>query len=122
MNKLLLVLGVLLLIVGCSNETPVEETAQQPIVPDTNLPSLEAQDSQILIENSQFSPHTLTVSKGARVEWFNKMDERVTVVVEGEFAEEIVEFGSFSHVFSESGSYSYFSLSHPGMSGTVTVN
>jgi plastocyanin len=116
----ILITGVFLLIVmflgfqtGCTvnNDNPNDTNS---VVVDSNT---------VLINNSTFTPATLTVKKGTRVVWKNldSMDHTVTSN-NGYFdSGNIRNKGSFNFLFPDAGTYQYHCRIHPQMTGTIVV-
>jgi plastocyanin len=81
---------------------------------------------QIIEHNGhyQFSPATLTIKKGTKVEWINKSDAPHTVTSDsGAFsASNTLEEGqTFSLVFTTAGTYRYHCSIHSYMTATIAV-
>jgi plastocyanin len=69
-----------------------------------------------------FGPGALTVTVGDTVTWTNRDDSPHTVTADGAFDSGNVEPGrSFSHTFSEPGTYTYVCQYHDEMVATITV-
>ena len=71
-----------------------------------------------------FDPVIIRVTAGTTVTWMNDDDVAHTVTAdEGEFDSGFVNPGqSWSHTFTEPGTYRYYCLPHPWMKGTVVVS
>ena len=84
-----------------------------------------ADDAKVVIDNFTFSPATLTVAAGTRVEWTNHDDIPHTVVSAVSpplFRSKALDTDdSYSNVFDKPGTYSYFCGLHPHMQGTIVV-
>ena len=88
----------------------------------TSVPGCEA-------TNECYIPASVTINVGDTVEWVNS-DTVVHLVTSGSISGASGEFdsglimadASFAFTFEESGSYDYFCLVHPWMSGNVQVN
>jgi plastocyanin len=80
---------------------------------------------QVTIDNFTYAPPDLTVNVGTKVTWTNHDDvpHTVTSTTRPRRLESptLDTNESFSHVFKEPGTYSYFCAVHPKMTGTVTV-
>ncbi|WP_084658987.1 cupredoxin domain-containing protein [Thermogemmatispora onikobensis] len=142
---LLLGLAVLvtLLMVACGNggsstgstTTPTASSSQStPGTASTTTPpaTQPASDTapivqvQIIEQNEryQFSPQTLTIKKGTRVEWVNKSDAPHTVTSNtGAFSDSgtIGEGATFTLLFSTAGTYQYHCSIHTYMTATIIV-
>jgi plastocyanin len=81
--------------------------------------------SQVTIQNFAFSPPTLTIAAGTRVEWVNRDGTPHTVIGVGKpapFKSPALDTGdSFGQVFSTPGTYAYFCGMHPMMVGKIIV-
>jgi plastocyanin len=79
--------------------------------------------NEVWMQNTAFSPSTITVSVNSTVTWTNKdnMNHNVTSN-SGLFSSgTIATAGSYSHQFTAAGTYPYNCTFHPGMNGTVIV-
>ena len=109
-------------------EAPMEETSDEPetirvsIPKGTSTPGCE--------ENEEcFIPGTVTTSVGSTVIWTNNDSAAHTVTSgtavdgpDGIFDSSIFMSGkTFEHTFDEAGSYDYFCVVHPWMTGKVIV-
>jgi plastocyanin len=79
----------------------------------------------ITIDNFTFSPQVLTVAPGTKVTWTNR-DDIPHVVADATHPEAMrsppLDTGdSFGFTFTRSGTYRYFCVLHPMMTGTVVV-
>lgn len=76
-------------------------------------------------DNAQFySPSTFTVKAGATVTWVNLDGTTHTVTTKGSSlfdSGNVPTGGTFSHTFSQPGTYDYYCAIHPWMTGTVVV-
>lgn len=75
----------------------------------------------VFIRNVMYLPDQLTVAVGETVTWIWDDGGTVHDVVGEGFKSELVAQGSFSHTFTEAGTYPYTCTIHPNMVGTVTV-
>jgi plastocyanin len=79
----------------------------------------------ITIENSKFTPNTLTVSRGTVVTWENKDNIGHQIISDGNYDQ--LESGviekneDFVFSFDSTGVFPYHCEIHPEMKGTVTV-
>ena len=96
-------------------ETPIDtgtETQTQP------------QTYNIEIENYAFSPSTLTVNVGDTIIWTNKDSTQHTVTSDSgnELNSQYLSNGNtYSHTFTQTGTYKYHCRPHPYMKGTIVV-
>jgi plastocyanin len=79
--------------------------------------------AHIGIDNFTFSPATLTVPIGTRVEWANDDDIPHTVVeTTGKFNSPALDSqDTFSFTFTQAGTFNYFCSLHPHMTGKIVV-
>lgn len=82
-----------------------------------------AGDTRVGIANFTFTPATVTVAAGTRVEWVNNDDFPHTVVeTTGKFRSSALDtHDKFSFTFTEAGTFNYFCSKHPSMTGKVVV-
>jgi plastocyanin len=85
------------------------------------LPSAQAAEAGVTINNRMFMPSEVTVSVGDTVTWTNASNEDHNVRG-GPFNSPVLKPGEhFSHTFTKSGAVRYNCDIHPTMRGTVTV-
>lgn len=80
--------------------------------------------NEVYIENRAFNPESLTVSANTTVKWTNKdgVVHTVTSTTPGQFdSGSIGNGGTFSFTFTTPGTYSYYCVIHPDMTGVVVV-
>jgi plastocyanin len=79
--------------------------------------------STINVDNFSFSPATVTVSAGTTVTWTNHDDIPHNIVEKDQkFKSKALDTDdSFTHTFTEAGTYEYFCGLHPKMIGKVIV-
>jgi plastocyanin len=92
--------------------------------PDAPKIRVEAEGDAVSIEGFAFQPDGLEVPTGTEVTWTNGDPEAHTVTAAGGVFDSgpIDPGGSFSHTFTEAGTYDYICSIHPSMTGTVTVD
>lgn len=73
-----------------------------------------------------YTPATLTVKVGETVTW--NFDDRGVLhdvvgigTAEGELRSRLMQTGSYTHTFTEPGTYEYTCSLHPEMTGTIVV-
>jgi plastocyanin len=85
---------------------------------------------QVGAASPNFEPETVTIQVGDTVEWvFGNPEFSHTVTsgsdgkADGRFGSKVISSGTFSHTFTDSGTYPYYCALHwqMGMSGTVNV-
>jgi plastocyanin len=94
----------------------------------TLVPGVVADGTSVDIKLFQFKPKELEVKRGGMVTWMNgdAIDHSVTSGNPGKptdaFDSDFFAQGaSFSHTFTESGTFTYFCRRHPHMQGAVKV-
>ena len=113
-------------------ETKEETMAKEPAGPQTHKVSIPAGTSVPGCESSKscFSPASITINAGDTVTWNNADTAAHTVTggspadgPSGVFDSSLVMAGAdYAFTFNDKGSYDYFCMVHPWMTGSVTVN
>ena len=115
-------------------EAPVvkEEKMKEPAGPQTHKVSIPAGTSVPGCEESNkcFNPASVKINVGDTVEWKNADTAAHTVTggspadgPSGVFDSSLVMAGAdYAFTFNDKGSYKYFCMVHPWMTGSVTVN
>jgi plastocyanin len=89
------------------------------------IPSLGASTKTVLVKDDFFSPSTLKISKGAKVQWLWKGKERHNIAVANgpsNFRAGTRKKGHFEHTFTKRGTYSIVCTIHaPDMHMKITV-
>jgi len=124
-----MILGILT-IIGCGNSagnggngTP--STSNQP--PGGGTTTTPAATNEVVIKSSSFQPSEITVAAGDTVTWTNEDSATHTVTGDKTVAGDDFESGNlgngktFSHTFSQAGTYPYHCSIHTNMKGTVIV-
>jgi plastocyanin len=75
----------------------------------------------VTLSDSRFTPADITVEPGTEVTWIWDDGSRSHDVVGDGFASDTQTEGTFTHTFTEPGTYEYVCTLHQGMEGTVTV-
>jgi amicyanin len=109
------------LLTGCGGPTdgaaPHDSTAATAPAP---IP-----EAKVTISTFSYQPATLTVAPGTKVTWTNRDDapHTVTSVAKPRLLQSptLDTDDTFSHVFTEPGTYSYFCTAHPRMTGQIVV-
>ncbi|PPD57862.1 cupredoxin domain-containing protein [Dehalogenimonas etheniformans] len=75
------------------------------------------------MHNLKYAPATLTVSVGTTVTWRNTDNVQHSVTsTTGLFDSGLFSpGGSYTHTFTTAGTYPYYCIIHPGMTGTIIV-
>lgn len=81
------------------------------------------QSNEVWIQNSAFTPNTLTVPLNTTIIWTNKDAVTHTVTSNSDLFDSgnIGNGGVYKHQFTVSGTYSYRCTIHPSMTGTIIV-
>jgi len=111
---------------GQATTPPAPVVADQPAQPAADPAPVAAPaaagPAAVAINNFMFGPAALTVKAGSTVTWTNQDEEPHTVVGAGLRSPVLGNQGaSYSHTFTDAGTYSYNCSIHPYMHGTVTV-
>ena len=126
----------LLLLIGCVTQPTGIQTqpTSAPTQPTTTaLPLAEekaaqaaaakGETHQVVIQNFKFAPTDLEIKIGDSVEWVNKDNTPHTVTIPSlNINEKLAAGATYSHPFSEKGSFDYHCAFHPSMQGKVVVN
>jgi plastocyanin len=137
---LLVLIGALAVVAGCSESTPSEQPAtpvptpavKQTSVPHTPVPTatplpvattLTVSDTTVMITDNAFSPTNLTIKVGSQVRWVNNDDHphRVDFASGGFTAFLLGPSQSSSQQFHRQGVYDYTDVIYPVMHGRITV-
>ncbi|MDD5068198.1 MAG: cupredoxin domain-containing protein [Candidatus Pacebacteria bacterium] len=131
MNKIITTI-IVLAVVGFAgyylvfnkNSGPAPEPSPTPTQePVTTTPA--STTANIIIQNSAFSPMTITVKAGTKVVWTNKDGVAHTVTSDAgtpqSFTSRFPGGGTFGAILTAPGIYHYHCDVHPGMTGTVIV-
>lgn len=116
--KTLLVISILLLPVGCQqNSTPV--TPETP----TTTTTTNQDSTQVTIKNFAFDQNNLTISPNTKVIWTNTDSVAHTITSDtGAFgSNNLSKDESFEFTFKKEGTYAYHCAIHPSMKGVITV-
>ena len=113
---LMMILG--LLAVACTGD-PAATPAAQPGVQPTSVSG----EAKIVIVNFAFNPGTVAVPVGTTVKWTNEASTTHTITSDGGDWDsgELKSGQSFSHTFTQTGSFSYHCSIHTSMKGTIVV-
>ena len=119
-NAIILLLAVFVLFAGCAGSS-TQQTNTQPT--QNNPTGSNAGTTNVEIKGFTFSPSTITVPKGATVTWTNMDDVAHTVTSDdGKFDSGSVTKGqTYSHTFTEAGTFAYHCTPHPNMKASVVV-
>lgn len=128
-----ILLAGILLLAGCGTSTSSGTNTNTAAPTTTAAPagttSSNSSVAQVKITETNdkygFTPATLTVAKGTRVEWSNTTDAPHTVTSDSgtTLASSMINpsGGSFDFTFTQPGTYTYHCTVHPYMKGTIVV-
>jgi plastocyanin len=116
-----------LVLAGCSQQASAPAAGPKETQSQMAVDVVEAagKTEQVAIDNFTYSPAVLTVAAGTKVTWVNRDDVPHTVTSPAK--PRVLDSGtldtdqSFSHVFSNPGTYEYFCAVHPKMTGKIIV-
>ena len=114
---LMMILG--LLAVACTGNPAATPTAKPGVQP-TSVSG----EAKIVIVNFAFNPGTVTVPVGTTVKWTNEASTTSHTITSdgGDWDSGKLKNGqSFSHTFTQTGSFSYHCSIHTSMKGTIVV-
>ena len=99
------------------------DTPPEPAAQSRQEASDEPSDTQVSIQNMQFSPATITIKAGESVTWqHNDVAPHVVKANDGGFSSDNLSRGqTFSQTFEQPGIYNYYCALHPSMRGEVVV-
>ncbi len=114
-------LGAGVLLAGCGQAKAT--VAPAPAVASASAQPTAVATSAVSIESFEFKPAVITVPVGTTVTWTNKDVEQHTVTARDKTfnSDAIAGDKTFTFTFSKAGSFDYFCLIHPHMTGTVVV-
>jgi plastocyanin len=112
---LLALAGLLAVALGACSSGSASESEDPPAAADTTG------GPTVTIQDMAYSPATLTVGTGDTVTWVWR-DGAIAHDVKGDgFQSKVQSEGTFSHRFSQPGTYEYLCTLHPNMTGTIEV-
>jgi len=124
-------------------EPALEEPIEEPVVESTPEPEIQSLPSTAIVSlpvgsavpgceetNECYLPYEVTISSGSSVSWINDdsaahtvTSGTVTAGVTGVFDSSLFMSGAtFEHTFDDAGTFDYFCMVHPWMTGKVIVN
>ncbi len=93
--------------------------------PSTSKPTAPVAGSAVAIKNFAFAPATLKVKAGTTVTWTNQDTDAHTVTSAGSggplHSAALATHATYSHRFTQPGTYHYLCTIHPFMTATVEV-
>jgi len=127
-NLVLALLGILLLVVGCTIQQTIPATTGPMATANTgNAESAPAiintATASVTIENFAFNPSSLDIKVGDIVEFVNKDSASHTVTFDDDSFDETIPSGaSVTHTFTQKGNLDYLCSFHRSMRGKVIVS
>ncbi|OBB67420.1 cupredoxin family copper-binding protein [Mycobacterium sp. 852014-50255_SCH5639931] len=111
------------LLAGCSASRPATGSGTSMSMGSVTPPAAPVSGNQVNIDGFAFAPATLTVPVGTTVTWTNRDEEPHTVAAsDGSFHSPGMGTGAtFTHTFSDAGTFDYVCSIHPMMHGSVVV-
>lgn len=128
----ILVIGALVYFAYSSMNNPIAKNSDDNNVvsgdyrdfADKTGGTVQSQTHEIKISNFAFSPVTITIKKGDTVKWTNLDSVRHTITSDSgsELNSELLsKTESYSHTFSDVGTYDYYCVPHSYMKAKVVV-
>ncbi|AGB48787.1 plastocyanin [Methanomethylovorans hollandica DSM 15978] len=107
------------LAIGCTGQQPTAPTNETPATPFNSTTG--GKVIEVSIQNFAFEPKSVKISVGDTVKWTN-LDSVSHTIKSTDFTSEVLKNGgSFSHTFTQVGTYDYECSIHPSMKGVVIV-
>jgi plastocyanin len=114
---------------GCGGGgSSTSSSAPASSAPATSTPAASGGVVKVDMKNIQFNPKTITIKKGATVEWVNQDSSNHDVTKSSgpgpQFASgtgNIGSGGTYKQTFNAAGTIQYHCTVHPGMNGTIVV-
>ncbi len=103
--------------------SPRAAASSSPTPTPTAAPTASQQTYAISIVDFAFQPSTMTIPRGATVMWHNNAPTTHTVTSNtGAFSSgNLAPGATFTHQFTQAGTYQYHCSIHPFMTATITV-
>jgi plastocyanin len=116
-------LAALLALGACSSGSSAAPGAASAAAPST-AGSAGAAAAAVAIKDFAFSPGTIQAKVGQSITWTNQDSTAHTVTLDDKSVDSgnIGANATYSHAFTQAGSFSYHCAIHPQMKGTVTVS
>jgi plastocyanin len=117
-----LAIGAVLALAGCSSGSSAAPPAAS--VGAASAPaSAQAGATAVSIKDFAFNPATIQAKVGATITWTNGDSTAHTVTLDDKSVDSgnIAPNATFSHAFTQAGSFAYHCSIHQQMKGTVTV-
>lgn len=130
--KTVLIIGLSVIIlsitgvsISCNSSTSVPTTtgSELPTTPSPGESPTAPPQIEVAIEDFAFTPATLNIPAGTTVIWYNHDAVIHTVTARDNSFDSgsLSEDDTFSHTFETKGSFDYYCIIHPYMTGEVTV-
>lgn len=118
-------IAIALLIAGCATQTqqPAQTPPAQTPPPQQQPPPQQTPtgNTEISIKNFAFTPVDLIIKQGDTVRWTNEDSTQHTVKFDSFESGSLGQGDSYSHTFTEKGSFTYHCGVHPSMTGQIIV-
>ena len=113
------ILMLLAVLVAACGTTPSGVPTVRPGAQPTGVPA----EVEVKIASFAFAPPSVTVKAGTTVKWTNEDTVSHTITADdGSWGSGSLGKGqSFSQVFTQAGTFTYYCTIHPSMKGTVVV-
>jgi plastocyanin len=117
-----LAVAALVALAACSSGSSAAPGAASAGAPSTAA-SAAAGASAVAIKDFAFNPATIQAKIGQSITWTNQDSTAHTVTLDDKSVDSgnIAASATFSHSFTQAGSFTYHCAIHPTMKGTVTV-
>jgi plastocyanin len=123
---LIILIAVTMILSGCGND--VTDPGAHNGHSNNGNEIGEPGPNEVFMVGQTFTPPDLEVEAGTTVRWENHSSETHTVTSgsggshDGEFdSGNIAPGGAYTFTFNDTGTYDYFCVPHPHMTGTITV-
>ena len=121
-TKISLIFVALLFLAACAPKTGPTPAGPLPPISSTAAPA--SGETAVTIANFAFDPATLTVTIGTTVKWTNQDSAGHTVTADDNSwsSGNLNQGDSYSHTFTQAGTYAYHCGVHPSMKATLIVS
>jgi plastocyanin len=125
LSTLALAVGALVALVGCSSgSTAAPSTAASAAAPSAAASAPAAGGAAVSIKDFAFNPQTIQAKVGDSITWTNQDTTAHTVTLDDKSVDSgsVAPSSTFSHAFTQAGTFTYHCEIHKQMTGTVTVS
>jgi plastocyanin len=119
-----LAIAALIALVGCSSgSTAAPSTAASAAAPSTAASAPAGGAAAVNIKDFAFNPQTIQAKVGETITWTNQDSTAHTVTLDDKSVDSgnIEANATYSHAFTQAGTFTYHCSIHQQMKGTVTV-